>query len=129
MEYIIIASQVIIALGIFNVWILRFNKSTRYRGGEAANLKEEFQVYGLPGWSVYVVGALKLSIAALLFAGIWIEGLARPAAIGMALLMLGAVAMHVKVSDPIRKALPATSLLVLSMVIVLFKESPLPFQV
>ena len=30
------------------------------RGGAATNMKEEFQVYGLPEWSVQVVGFLKL---------------------------------------------------------------------
>ena len=33
--------QLVIALGLLNVWLLRFHKSTAYRGGEAKNLIEE----------------------------------------------------------------------------------------
>lgn len=54
MEYIRSIAQLIIALGILNVWLLRFNKATVYRGGGAKNMKQEFAAYGLPGL-VYVV--------------------------------------------------------------------------
>jgi hypothetical protein len=52
-----------------------------------------------------------------LVAGIWIPALTGPAATGMALLMLGAVVMHMKVKDPLRKALPAMIMLLLSLVV------------
>jgi hypothetical protein len=113
----IIIIQGVVALGIFNVWILRFGKSTSWRGGAATNMKEEFEVYGLPGWSVHVVGFLKLLFAVALIAGIWWQPLTRPAALGIALLMLGAVAMHVKVKDPLKKSLPALTMLILSLII------------
>ena len=48
MESICSIAQLIIALGILNVWLLRFNKATIYRGGSAKNMKEEFATYGLP---------------------------------------------------------------------------------
>jgi hypothetical protein len=35
----------------------------------------------------------------------------------MALLMLGAVVMHMKIRDPLRKALPAMTMLILSLVV------------
>ena len=38
---IITILKIITALGIFNVWILRYNKATKFRGGQAKNLKEE----------------------------------------------------------------------------------------
>ena len=44
MDTVRIIIQVIIALGIFNVWILRFGKSTDWRGGAAKSMKEEFEV-------------------------------------------------------------------------------------
>jgi len=78
-------------------------------------MKEEFAVYGLPGWFMYFIGFLKLSFAVLLIAGIWIPSMTVPAAIGMAVLMLGAVAMHVKVKDPMQKSLPAFCMLLLSV--------------
>ncbi len=99
--------QVLIALGIVNVWILRFGRPSAWRGGAASNMKEEFAAYGLPAWSVAVIGALKLLCALALVAGIWIPALVEPAAALLAALMLGAVFMHVKVTDPPRRSLPA----------------------
>ncbi|HEY5764476.1 MAG TPA: DoxX family protein [Candidatus Deferrimicrobiaceae bacterium] len=66
-----------------------------------------------------MVGFFKISLAILLLAGIWIPSVTKPAATGIALLMLGAVSMHLKVRDPIKKSLPAFSLLVLSLVVIL----------
>ncbi len=119
MEYIGIISQIIIALGIYNVWLLRSGKSTNYRGGDAATITEEFAYYGLPSWSVYVVGFLKLLAATLLLFGIAFPVVVEPAAIAMLLLMVGAFVMHLKVKDPIHKSLPAVSLLVLSILVLL----------
>jgi hypothetical protein len=120
LETILIALQIIIALGIFNVWILRFGKSSNWRGGEAKNMKEEFQVYGLPSWFVGVIGFLKILFALMLVVGLWIPALVQPAAIGIAILMLGAIVMHIKVKDSLTKSLPAFSLLVLSAIVAFF---------
>lgn len=120
MEYIGIISQAIIALGIYNVWLLRYGKSTQYRGGGAKNMQEEFAVYGLPGWSVYVIGFVKLVAATLLLVGIAYPVVVMPAAITMIILMMGAFAMHLKVKDPLIKAIPALTLLVLSVLVLLF---------
>jgi uncharacterized membrane protein YphA (DoxX/SURF4 family) len=109
--------QVIIAAGIFNVWILRYGKPTDWRAGGAANMKEEFEAYGLPGWSMMAVGFLKLLLAVLLIVGIFFPVVTQPAAIGMALLMVGAIGMHMKVKDPLKKSLPAFSMLVLSLIV------------
>jgi hypothetical protein len=117
MKTALLVGQVLVALGIFNVWIVRFGKATAFRGGEARSLKEEFRVYGLPDWSVGVIGFLKLLCASALVAGIWIPSLTRPAAAGLATLMLGAVAMHVKVKDPLQKSLPALGMLALCLLI------------
>jgi uncharacterized membrane protein YphA (DoxX/SURF4 family) len=117
MASIITILQVIIALGIFNVWFLRYGKPTGWRGGNAKNMKEEFAVYGLPGWFVGVVGFLKVLFAILLLVGIWYPGVVMPAALGIAVLMLGAVIMHIKVKDPIKKSFPALTMLVLSIVV------------
>jgi len=120
MELAVQVVQVIVALGIFNVWLLRFNKGTEWRGGDAVTMKEEFDVYGLPVGSVYVIGALKLLCAAGLIVGIWLPQFVRPAAVGLAVLMLGAVSMHIKISDPVKKSLPAFTMLVLSVLIAVF---------
>ena len=57
---IIIIIKIITALGIFNVWMLRYNKLTEYRGGNARSLKEEFETYGLNLWLMYIIGAIKI---------------------------------------------------------------------
>ena len=57
METAILVIQVVIALGILNVWVLRYGKATGWRGGDAKNMEEEFAVYGLPAGSVKVRGS------------------------------------------------------------------------
>ena len=115
MQTAVLVARIVIALGIANVWLVRFGKATPYRGGTAKNMREEFAAYGLPPWAVYVIGGLKLLIAALLLVGIWVPELTQPAAIGMAVLMAGAVGMHLKVKDPPLRSLPALCMLALSL--------------
>jgi hypothetical protein len=117
MEMVKVVIQVIIALGIYNVWLVRGGKATAWRGGEAQNLREEFEVYGLPSWVMSTVGALKLLFATLLLVGIFYAPVVRPAAIGMLVLMIGAISMHVKVGDPAMRSLPAFTMLVLSAIV------------
>jgi hypothetical protein len=117
-------TQIIIALGLLNVWLLRLKSKTSYRGGTATTLKEEFQVYGLPSWAYTVVGILKIGSALMLLAGIWIQPLVTPFAGLVTLLMVGAIVMHIKVKDPLIKSLPAAVMLVLSLIAVALSLSP-----
>ncbi|THH37692.1 DoxX family protein [Neolewinella litorea] len=117
MEYIIIALQLIVGLSILNVWLVQNQKATRWRGGDATTLVEEFQAYGLPVWSVYVVGVIKVVLALLLIAAIWYPALRFPAAIGLAAMLTGSVLMHLKISDPLYKSFPAALFLVLCLII------------
>ena len=55
----------------------------------------------------------------LLIAGIWIPGLVRLPAAVVAVLMVGALAMHAKVKDPLSKSLPALAVLVMSVAVFL----------
>ena len=34
--------QLILALGIYNVWIINYTKGSKYRGGKSTNMSEEF---------------------------------------------------------------------------------------
>ena len=120
METIGLIAQIIAALWILNVWILRFNKETEYRGGNATNMKEEFANYGFPAWGMYLIGAKKMSLAILLLVGIWVDVLVRPAAILLALIMLGAIGMHVRIGDPLKKSAPAISVFVFSALAAIF---------
>ncbi|MFO7721356.1 MAG: DoxX family protein [Gillisia sp.] len=74
----------------------------------------------LPLWFMKLIGFLKLTLSALLLAGIFVPVLIRPAAIGMAVLMLGAIAMHIKVKDSLVKSFPAFSFLILSLFLIFF---------
>jgi uncharacterized membrane protein YphA (DoxX/SURF4 family) len=116
--------QVVIAAGLINVWIFRFNKSTQYRGGSAKNMKQEFEAYGLPPWMHIVVGGLKLAASAVFIAALFFPvGMAVKIASAVIVgLMIGALAMHIKIKDPISKSVPALAML--SMAALLFIMSP-----
>lgn len=122
--WLVLVFKIFIALGLINVWLLRFKRATAYRGGEAKNMKEEFATYGLPLWSVYVVGFLKISIAL-----VTIITVVAPQAVPMlgtlalgllVILMLGAISMHIKVKDSLIKMLPALCMLLMSVFVLLF---------
>lgn len=117
MEYLIIALKLIVGLSILNVWLFRSGKQTQWRGGDAGNLEEEFKAYGLPVWFMWTVGGLKVLLAVGLLASIYYTVLEPYAAYGIAFLMLGAVSMHIKVKDPLKKSFPAFTFLVLSLAI------------
>ena len=116
---LMIVFQVVAALGLLNVWLLRANRSTAYRGGDARNMREEFAAYGLPAWMVDVVGVFKVGAALALIAGIWYRPLVLPAALLICVLMLGALAMHFRIHDPLRKSAPAAGMLALAIFIFL----------
>ena len=119
MDYFTQFLQLTVALGLLNVWVVRLSKRTPYRGSDAASLKDEFKAYGLPVWSFYGVGFLKITSALLLILGLWIPSVVFPAALVVAILMIGALIMHVKVKDPLIKSLPALAMLILSIAICL----------
>ena len=111
--------QIIAALGIFNVWLLRFGQDTEYRGGKASNMSEEFVVYGLPTVAVYIIGFLKIVSTIGLLAGIFLQSLVIPSAILLAALMIGAFGMHLKIKDPFKKSIPGLIMLALCVAILL----------
>lgn len=102
------------ALWILNVWTLRFNRDTGYRGGDAKNMKEEFAVYGIPENAMYVVGATKVGLATAMLVGNAVPRVTRPASIGLAAFMVGAIGMHIKAGDPVKQYLPALSVFTLA---------------
>ena len=117
MRTVMIILQLAAALGLLNVWLLRFHQRTGYRGGDAGSMVEEFAAYGLPAWFAYVVGSLKIGAALALIVGIWLPTVVLPAAVLISILMLGALAMHAKIHDPLKKFLPALGMLVLCLAI------------
>jgi len=119
MEYLEIALKLIVGLSILNVWLIRSKKATPWRGGDAKSITDEFKAYGLPVWFMYIIGTLKVVLAVLLLYSIYDDNqlIEQIAGYGIALLMAGAVSMHFKIGDPIKKSFPAFTFLVLSLVI------------
>lgn len=111
--------QILIAFGLVNVWLVRSGRKTKYRGAGAQNMKEEFAVYGLPSWFMYVIGFLKMVIALVMILGLFrpqiMYPIGFPALIVLSVLMLGAVSMHIKVRDSFIKILPAISMFLMSL--------------
>ena len=118
MDYISILAKVIIFISIINVWFFRFNKKTMYRGGDASSMKEEFAAYGLSESTMYFIGALKVLSALGLIVSIWVPVLTLPSAGLMAILMVGAILMHVKIKDSLKQSMPAAIFLLLSLFII-----------
>lgn len=115
---ILSALQLIVGLGLLNVWLVRAGSPTAYRGGDAKTLKEEFDAYGLPDALFYVVGLLKVGAGLVLLAGLFVDAPVTIAAGIVAALMVGALAMHVKVGDPMKRSVPAALMLTMCLGIV-----------
>ncbi|APQ18610.1 DoxX family protein [Maribacter hydrothermalis] len=117
MDYVISALQVIVSISILNVWLVQNKKPTRWRGGNATTIIEEFHVYGLSTGICYLIGFLKVTLAILLVLSIWHPFLKQPAALGLAALLTGSILMHIKIKDPLIKSLPAALFLVMCLFI------------
>lgn len=117
-DYITIGLKLIVGISILNVWLIQPKKNTKWRGGNASTIVEEFKVYGLSKPFCYVVGFLKVTLALLLLASIKFEGFTLLASAGLALLLLGSVAMHLKIKDPFYKSYPALLFIVLNLIII-----------
>jgi len=118
MDELVLVLQITIAVVIIAVWIFRPRLETSFRAGDAKNIVEEFAVYGLPLWSVYAIGITKLTLAILLIVGIWYSSLVQFAAVGMGILMAGAVVCHLKTKDdPLSRATPASLMLLMCILV------------
>ena len=107
MNYFSIALQAIVAISILNVWLVQNKKATQWLGGNATTIIEEFKAYGLPVWSCYLIGTLKVAFALGLLAAIWYPEVKQPSALGLAFLLSGSILMHLKIKDPLKKSFPA----------------------
>jgi len=115
MKYLKYVLMGIIATTVLNVWLLRFNKPTIYRGGQAKSMLEEFAAYGISETFVYLIGGLKVVAALGLIGGFFYKKLIVPSSLVIAVLMVGAIFMHFKVQDNAIKFLPATLMLLCSL--------------
>lgn len=117
MQWLIILLQCILAIAMLDVWVIRYNRPGLVRGGNAKTMPEEFKVYNLPDWFRDLVRILKLTFGAMMILGIWWHTFAVIAGLGLAILMLGAVTMHLKVKDPFYKLLPSFCFGVICLII------------
>jgi hypothetical protein len=111
-DYIIIVLKVIVSLSILNVWLIQPKKTTKWRGGNAKTIFEEFEVYGLSKSCL-----LKVSLALILLASIQFESLTFIGSLGLAVLLLGSIIMHIKVKDELFKSFPAFLFIVMNLII------------
>jgi len=79
----------------------------------AKPLAEQFEEFGLPGFAMPLIGSLEIAISI----GIQIHKLTFFASAALILIMIGAVASHIKVRHPLDKSLPAMMVLVLAVII------------
>ena len=122
-DYISIILKIIVGLSILNVWLIQPNKATKWRGGDADTIVEEFKVYGLSKQFCYFIGFLKVSLALTLFASIQFESVTLIGSLGLAALLSGSIIMHLKVKDKLIKSLPAFLFLVMNLAIALISIS------
>ena len=108
MKEFIILAQVIVAISVYFVWIFRFH-----------NVVKEFEEFGLSDVVRNLVGASKISIAALLIVGVWQSSYVFISSILMGLFMIAAQYFHFKVKNPFIKHLPSLILLILCAFIAL----------
>ena len=116
----------IISIVVLNVWIVRPNIHESFgfsfRGGEAKNLLDEFDLYGFSSEIFYLVGFLKVTTALMLLTGLKYSWMKLPAAVLMAIYMSVAFYMHYTVGDDILKFVPSGILLSLSVIIILINK-------
>jgi hypothetical protein len=86
MEQLIKLVQVVLAISVVYVWVFRFH-----------NVVDEFKKFGLTDLTRNLVGATKISLATLIFAGIWYSSLVFIPSILMGLFMIGAQYFHFKI--------------------------------
>jgi hypothetical protein len=119
-DYIIIVLKVIVSLSILNVWLIQPKKNTKWRGGDATTIIEEFKCYGLSKTICYIIGFIKISLAILLLVSIKLEELTLASSLGLAILLLGSILMHLKIQDPLFKSFPAFLFVVMNLIIAYF---------
>ena len=102
---------IIVSVTVITAWTYNINLDTTFRGGDATNMIEEFEAYGLNQTTMVVVGIFKVSCAIMLFFGLKYRKLILPAAAVMALFMIAAVYFHLSISDPIIPTAPSLLML------------------
>ena len=107
-EVLIEALKIIAAVAVYFVWVVRYD-----------NIKKEFSDYKLPKTFRDLIGILKISFTVMLQfddSNLIIIG-----SLGIVILMLGAVATHLKVKNPPKTMLPALTIALIRHLLSLFE--------
>ena len=119
----IVVLKLIIALSLLNVWIVRFDKESPFRGADSNSMIEEFKVYGLPKVFMYSIGLYKVLFSLFLifslFFGSKFDQTVYMGLVFLSFIMAGSVIMHFRVNDPLKKSIPALAILFLSILVLL----------
>lgn len=107
-QIIAIVCQLVIAISILNVWVLRFE-----------TMANDFKTFNFPDWFRNVVGIAKGLLCVLLISGIWMYQMAIIASLSIAIIMLVAVIAHYIAKHSLAKTLPALGLCLLCLVVAL----------
>jgi len=103
---IVEAFKIISSVAIFFVWVVRYD-----------NIRKEFVEYNLPSWVRDIVGILKLSFATMLqFSN---EEIVKIGALGISVLMLGAVVTHLRLKSNFRRYIASVAMLSISIFILI----------
>jgi hypothetical protein len=116
-EYIVIALKIIVGVSILNVWLVQSKKPSKWRGGDATSIIEEFSVYGLSKTFYNLVFVVKVGLAILLLASLKYDVLTLYSSIGLAALLGGSIAMHIKIKDALFKSFPAFLFMAMNLII------------
>ncbi len=108
MKIFVIGIQILVALSVDFVWTFRFH-----------NVINEFKQFGLSDLTRNLVGATKISLAALLLAGIWFPPVVLYASALMGTFMIAAQYFHFKNKSPFQKRAPSFFLLIACIFLVM----------
>jgi hypothetical protein len=98
--------RIVIMASVLFVWVVRYE-----------NIVLEFKQYNLPNWLRDLVGILKISFVIMLNSDD--SALVLLAASGIIFLMLAALITHLRIKNPVSKMLPAFSLMLMSIAILI----------
>tara|TARA_B110000014_G_C19921421_1_gene476707 strand:- start:187 stop:549 length:363 start_codon:yes stop_codon:yes gene_type:complete len=96
--------KIITTISIFFVWYIRYE-----------NVKKEFEKFGYPSWFRDLSGILKISFIVMLHSHDYTVNLIG--AIGISIMMLGAVITHIKMNDNFRQSVASCAMLAISLLI------------
>jgi uncharacterized membrane protein YphA (DoxX/SURF4 family) len=111
-----------IALWIFSVLIgLASTMSSMGKFTKMEQTVATLKSVGVKDSQIPVLGALELAGALGLLVGIWVPLLGQAAAIGLTVYFAGAVVAHSRAGHPFKQIMPATVLLVVSLLTAIFQ--------